>query len=179
MKIKALPMLAIVLIVETGLIHLLSTEHAFEHVTYLGYLFLLDFLAALLAGYGIYSREAWGWALGFAVAMASIAGYILSRTVGLPGMEVEEWLLPSGLLALAVEGLFVLLVVLRPWRSTIFEGEPRGAPSLLGQFLTPLTMFLMVAVIGAASQLDSLSSHAENENLASLAEIARDRKSVV
>ena len=172
MKFKALPFLAIVLIVETGLIHLLTVQHAFEHAVYLGYLFLVNFLVALLAGYGIFRRQAWGWALGFAVAAVSFAGYVLSRTVGLPGVEVEEWLLPSGLLALVVEGLFVLIVLLRPWRIAVTNEALAATPSMLSQYLVPLTMFLMVAVIGAASQLDSLSSHAENEHLASLAELA-------
>jgi hypothetical protein len=35
-------------------------------------------------------------------------GYVISRTVGLPGLPaVEEWLEPLGLLSLLVEGLFV------------------------------------------------------------------------
>jgi len=174
---KMLPGLGIVLIIETGLTHLFSAPHEFEHAAYLGYLFMLNFLAALLAGYGIYRRQVWGWALGFALAAASIAGYVLSRTFGLPGMEVEEWLSPIGLLSLAVEGLFVLLFVLRPWRlNTLDEGRPISPvqpvkPSMLSHSLPALVMFLMVAVIGAANQLESSSLHTEGDHLTSLAEI--------
>jgi hypothetical protein len=172
MKTRLLPMLSIALIVETGLIHFFTVEHAFEHVVYLGYLFLLNFLAALIAGYGIYRRQAWGWGLGFAVAAGSIACYVWSRTVGLPGMEVEEWLLPTGLLALVVEGMFLLLLVFRPWRSNLPETAPQPVASWVGQYLLPLTMFLMVAAIGAAIQSDRIPSHAEEEHLASFEELA-------
>jgi hypothetical protein len=43
-------------------------------------------------------------------------GYVLSRTIGLPGMPVEEWLEPLGVLSLPVEALFVGLwpAYLRP-----------------------------------------------------------------
>jgi hypothetical protein len=41
---------------------------------------------------------------------------VLSRTVGLPGMEIEEWLTPTGVFSLIVEGIFMILVALkRPW----------------------------------------------------------------
>ena len=45
-------------------------------------------------------------------------GYVISRTVGLPGLPVEEeWLEPLGLLSLLVEALFIglyLTIFVRP-----------------------------------------------------------------
>jgi uncharacterized membrane protein YczE len=41
------------------------------------------------------------------LAGGSFVGYVISCTVGLPGLDVEEWLQPSGVLAMLVEGLFV------------------------------------------------------------------------
>jgi hypothetical protein len=67
---------------------------------------------------GIYRGKGWGWALGLLVAAGAFAGYVISRTVGLPGLPVEtEWLEPLGVLSLVVEGLFVgvfLAVLARP-----------------------------------------------------------------
>lgn len=170
MKNKPLSWLAIVLIAESGLIHFFTAQHAFEHAAYLGYLFIFNFLASLVAGYGIYRRWLWGWALGFIVASASFGGYVLSRTVGLPLMGVEEWQVPTGLLALAVESLFVLLVLQRPWRFP--QADPQLPPTLLGQARPALVMFVMVAAIGAASYGDSLTPHGGEAHLTSLEEVA-------
>jgi hypothetical protein len=108
--------LGILLILETGLIHYLAATTEFQEAEYMGYLFVANFLGALLAAYGIYRSRLWGWLLGLGVAGASIAGYIWSRTVGMPGMALEEWFTPYGVVALSVEGLFLLLLLLRPWR---------------------------------------------------------------
>jgi hypothetical protein len=58
-----------------------------------------------------------GWFLGLLVAGGAFAGYVISRTVGLPGLPVEtEWLEPLGVLSLLVEALFVgvYLAILAP-----------------------------------------------------------------
>jgi len=50
------------------------------------------------------------------MAAGSMLGYVLSRTVGVPGMEIEAWLQPLGILSLLVEGAFILLVAMKkPW----------------------------------------------------------------
>jgi hypothetical protein len=60
---------------------------------------------------GIYrGKKRWGWALGSLIAGGALAGYVISRTVGLPRLPVEaEGLEPLGVLSLVVEGLFVRL----------------------------------------------------------------------
>jgi uncharacterized membrane protein YczE len=45
--------------------------------------------------------------LGALVAGGAFAGYVISRTIGLPGMPVEDWLELLGVLSLLVEGLFI------------------------------------------------------------------------
>ena len=172
MKNKPLSWLAIVLIVETGLIHFFTAQHAFEDAAYLGYLFIFNFLAALLAGYGIYRRWLWGWALGFVVAGASFGSYVLSRTLGLPVMGVEEWLVPTGLLALVVESLFILLVLFRPWRLIEDETIALALPTLLSQLAPAVTMFLMVVTIGAASYADNRLPHGGEAHILSIEEVA-------
>ena len=116
MKSKALQWLAIALILETGLLHYFTAQSAYEQVAYMGYVFMLNFLGALIAAFGIYHRQAWGWGVGAAVTTASMIGYVLSRTVGLPGLQVELWLDPYRVVAFLVEGLFLLVILLRPWK---------------------------------------------------------------
>src|SRR5919202_6692929 len=106
------------LIVIVGLIHLINSPEDLEEGSYTGVLYLANFFGALAAAVGIYRGERWGWALGLLVAVGAFAGYVVSRTVGLPGLPVEtEWLEPLGVLSLIVEALYVglfLAVLARP-----------------------------------------------------------------
>jgi hypothetical protein len=95
------------LIAAVGLIHLLEAPEELEEVTYLGLLFLANFGGAGVAAIGIYRGHKWGWGLGVMVAGGAFVGYVISRTIGLPGMPAEEWLEPVGVLSLLVEALFV------------------------------------------------------------------------
>src|SRR5919199_4213431 len=100
-------------IVIVGLIHLIGAPEDLEEAPYQGVLFLANFFGAILAAIGIYRGRNWGWSLGALVAGGAFAGYVISRTVGLPGLPVEEeWLEPLGLLSLLVESLFVGLCLM-------------------------------------------------------------------
>ena len=94
-------------IVIVGLIHLIDAPGDLEEAPYQGLLFLANFFGALMAATGIYRGHRWGWSLGAVVAGGAFVGYVISRTIGLPGMSVEKWLEPLGLLSLLVEGLFI------------------------------------------------------------------------
>src|SRR5215208_4319429 len=115
------------LIVVVGLIHLINSPGDLEEGSYTGLLYLANFLGALAAAVGIYRGERWGWALGLLVAAGAFAGYVVSRTVGLPGLPVEEeWLEPLGVLSLLVEALFVglyLTVFVRPTGGSGVHGK--------------------------------------------------------
>jgi len=106
------------LIVIVGLIHLIEAPGDLQEAPYQGLLFLANFFGALLAAIGIYRGHRWGWSLGALVAGGAFVCYVISRTVGLPGLPVEaEWLEPLGFLSLLVEGLFVglyLAIFFRP-----------------------------------------------------------------
>jgi uncharacterized membrane protein YfcA len=105
------------LIAALGLIHLLEAPEELEEATYLGLLFLANFGGAVVAAIGIYRNSGWGWNLGALLAGGAFAGYVISRTVGLPGMDVEEWLEPLGVLSMLIEVLFLglwLTTVARP-----------------------------------------------------------------
>jgi hypothetical protein len=100
------------LIAGSGLIHLVETPEYLGEVRYIGVLFALSVVGAIVAAIGIFRGERWGWGLGALVVGASIAGYLLSRTVGLPGFRENSWeefAEPLGLLSLAVEGLFLVV----------------------------------------------------------------------
>jgi uncharacterized membrane protein YfcA len=110
------------LIVMVGLIHLIGAPEDLEETPYQGLLFLANFFGAILAAIGIYRGRSWGWSLGALVSVGALVGYVISRTVGLPGLPVEEeWLEPLGLLSLLVESLFVGLFL------TVFVRRPKEA----------------------------------------------------
>jgi hypothetical protein len=110
------------LIVASGAIHFIETPEYLDEVRYIGVLFALSVIGALVAAVGIARNERWGWNLGLLVAGGSIAGYLLSRTVGLPGFLENSWVQfaePLGLLSLLVEGAFVAIAVNVLWRRTV------------------------------------------------------------
>ena len=116
MKSKLILWLGIVLILEIGLLHILTAQGEFEEAAYMGYLFAANFFGSLVAAFGIYYKQRWGWLLGIVIAAASIAGYIWSRTLGMPGMNVEEWIVPYGVVAISLEAIFLALLFFRPWQ---------------------------------------------------------------
>jgi hypothetical protein len=110
----------IVLMSIIGVIHLILMRGEYDEAHYLGMLFAANFVGAIVSAVGIYRDSFWGWMLGFLVSAGSLAGYILSRTVGLPGMEVEEWLNPYGILSVLLEAVFFALLIWRaPWKGVV------------------------------------------------------------
>ena len=101
MKSNMLRWFAIALILEIGLLHIMTAQGQYESAAYMGYLFAANFFGALIAAFGIYHKQFWGWALGLIIAVGSIAGYAWSRTLGMPGMNAEEWFSPYGIVSLS------------------------------------------------------------------------------
>lgn len=124
----------VALIALTGLIHLIESPEYFGFATYLGLAFLVNVVGALVAAIGIYrNRMSWGWILGLIIAGGSFILYMVSRTVGLPGLTESDWLEPMGVLSLVVEGLFVILAIYHLTRSgrpdeyvPVTANEPRS-----------------------------------------------------
>ena len=115
------------LIVVVGLIHLINSPGDLEEGSYTGLLYLANFFGAILAAIGIYRGRSWGWNLGALVSVGAFAGYVISRTIGLP--VEEEWLEPLGLLSLLVEALFVglyLTAFVRPTGGSGVQNKARG-----------------------------------------------------
>ncbi len=117
----------IALIAASGVIHLIETPEYLEEMRYIGVLFIISVVGALIASIGIARDQRWGWSLGLVVAGGSLTAYLLSRTVGLPGFREntwEEFAEPIGLLSLLVEGGFVAIAAPLLW------GRASGDPAL-------------------------------------------------
>ena len=119
---KLLDIIAALLLAVIGVIHLILMRGEYEEVAYMGILFGACFVGAIVAAVEIYRGSAWGWILGFFISAGSFVGYILSRTVGLPGMEIEAWLNPLGVASLAMEVLYFVTVVQNaPWKRVLVK----------------------------------------------------------
>ncbi len=107
--------IGIALILSTGIVHMSMFREEYAEAPYLGVMFLGAFIGSILAATAIYRQELlWGWGIGAFIALGSIAGYLLSRTVGLPVSGIEPWGPASGYVSLVAEILFVVLSVRLP-----------------------------------------------------------------
>ena len=154
MKSKALQWLGIFLIFELGFLHFLTGQNDYIKAAYLGYLDMLFFLGALIAVFGIYHRQVWGWTMGFFLVISSIFVFVWSRTWGLPGQAVEPWLYPYGLVEAAVAGLFIVLLLIQPWKRFASSGRQLMIPVWLRYVLPALAFLLVVSVSFSTYQWD-------------------------
>ncbi len=97
------------LIAVIGLVHWIDMPSSFQDAPYKGLLFLLNGIAAVVVVYGIAQASRWSWLLGILVAGGALVGYVISRTIGLPGIPPDDWLDPLGILSLVVEVGFLLV----------------------------------------------------------------------
>jgi len=100
----------IALIALVGLLHALQAPEYYQKAAYAGVLFILNLLGALVAAYGIWRGERWGWWLGSLVAGGALVLYIISRTIGMPSFYETDWADAGGLISLALEALFLLWI---------------------------------------------------------------------
>jgi hypothetical protein len=165
MKIKILRGFAIFLMLEIGLVHYFSAQHEFEEAWILGYLFVANFIGALVAAYGIYRQKRWGWGLGLLIALGSLAGYVWSRTTGLPFLPAEEWLYPWGVISVITESLYCLMVPLYAWWATQTDTEP-VKPSRGWRYLLPVAGLLGLVLINFYTyRMDTLYPELDHEHV--------------
>jgi hypothetical protein len=165
MKINILRWLAVFLIIEVGLTHYFSADHAYEEAWIEGYLFFANFLGALVAAYGIYHHKTWGWVLGLSVSGGAMIAYIWSRTTGLPGLPKEEWLDPWGTTAVVIEGLFCFLVLLK----VLWRKQPE-LPSVswnknIHYLLSVVGVLALISINFTAARLDALYPELDHEHV--------------
>jgi len=103
---------AIALVLVTGAIHFVDAPSSFGDATYKGVLFVANGIAAVVAAFGISRGRRWASGLGILVAGGALVGYVISRTIGLPGLAPELWISsPLAVLSLAVEAACIAVLV--------------------------------------------------------------------
>ncbi|MEP7135944.1 MAG: hypothetical protein ABI904_13525 [Chloroflexota bacterium] len=167
MKSKLLHWLAIILILEVGLLHIMTAQFEYEEAAYMGYLFAANFFGSLAAAFGIYHKQVWGWVLGAVIAAGSIAGYAWSRTLGMPGMNVEEWITPYGVISMSVEIAFLLFFLLQPWKNSTNE----LSLSINAKYLMPIAGLLVAFGAVMTSRWDVAVTQALGHHVGSLAQV--------
>jgi hypothetical protein len=109
-----------------ALIHLLDSIGKYHETRYIFWMYVALMAGSLLtAGAVLISQRRIVWSAAAAIASLAIAGYVVSRTSGLPNAtdDIGNWTEPLGLASLFVEGCVVALSVLalRVSRATTTE----------------------------------------------------------
>jgi hypothetical protein len=87
----------------TGVIHLVLAPEYLGEQAYVGVLFILGGVACAALAIRLWQRDDLpAWVLAALTAAGMAAGFVLSRTVGLPGFKEADWE-PSGILTLLLE----------------------------------------------------------------------------
>jgi hypothetical protein len=112
--------LAAVGLVGMAIVHLVDSPDKFAETPYVGVLFLALIAASLvIAELIVRGSGSPAWIAGAGLAAATILGYVVSRTIGLPGAPEDDlgnWLEPLGMVSLLVEAI-VVWVCLTGWLS--------------------------------------------------------------
>jgi hypothetical protein len=102
-------------LVGIALIHVLDLNGKIHELPYVGWMFIGLIVSALVVTeLLIRGDDVRAWLAAGALSAATMVGYAVSRTTGLPGDgdgDVGNWLEPLGLASLVVEGVVVLLAV--------------------------------------------------------------------
>ena len=108
----------------TAWIHVVEFSGKFSEVPYLGVGYILLSIASAASIVMVLRHRVEGWYLGGATAAATLIGYVLTRTTGLPGSagDIGNWSEPIGTWSLLFEGLAVALAVIMV--STHFRRSP-------------------------------------------------------
>jgi Na+/melibiose symporter-like transporter len=93
-----------------ALIHLLDSIGKWSETRYLFWMYVGLMIASLAtAGWVLFTRSRTALLAAAAVAASALVGYVVSRTVGMPGAthDIGNWTEPLGLASLFVEGAVV------------------------------------------------------------------------
>jgi hypothetical protein len=114
-----------------GLIHLLDSIGKYGETRYIFWMYIALIVGSIaVAGLLLYRGGRLAWGAAGVLALSAIAGFVLSRTTGLPSAkgDVGNWTEPLGLASLFVEGCLVALSafeVLRPRPATAAPADRR------------------------------------------------------
>jgi len=174
MKSKALQWLGMLLIFQMGFFHYLTAQNDYLKSPFLGYLDMIIFLGVLIAVFGMYYQQVWGWMVGFVVAISSISIFVWSRTLGLPGQITEPWLYPYGVVGSALGGLFLILVLMQPWKRFASSAGGLRTRFWFRTLLSALAFLFVVSVSYATYQWDAYARViGYHQHVGSLASVCR------
>ncbi|QIY74482.1 hypothetical protein HEP84_40640 [Streptomyces sp. RLB1-33] len=95
-----------------ALIHLLDLPGKLKETPYLGAAYIVLIVASVaVAEYLMRRHDRRAWLAATALAAAVLLGYVVNRSVGLPGAmdDIGNWLEPLGLASMFVEAVVVVL----------------------------------------------------------------------
>lgn len=99
-------------LVAIAFIHMLQLPAAFAAIGYLGALFIAAIVACLgLAAVMTRTSDDRAWTASGSLAVLILLGYVISRTIGLPGFtdDIGEWAETLGLASMVAEGFVVFV----------------------------------------------------------------------
>ena len=99
-------------LVSIALIHMLQLPSAFAGIGYLGALFIVAIAVSLLVAAALTrTSDDRAWAAAGGLAALILLGYVISRSVGLPGFtdDMGEWSERPGLASMVVESLVIFV----------------------------------------------------------------------
>jgi len=158
MKSPTLQWLAIILIVQSGVLHLVNAQAQYQKAPYLGYLAMAYVFGALIAAFLIYHNKQTGWLMGLFVASISIIFFVLTRSVTLPGLTIEQWLYPFWLVAAIAEGLYLLLfLIVNLWKPSVSVDEKPASLRRLSYLLPLFGAILISGITYGTTRWDSFA----------------------
>jgi hypothetical protein len=102
--------LIIVGLAGVALIHLMDAPGQFSQASYIGWMYVgLITSCVVLAAAHLRGSDPRLWTLTILLALSVMTGYVVSRTVGLPGLgdDIGNWSEPLGIASLFVEGSLI------------------------------------------------------------------------
>ena len=105
---------AVVGLAAVALIHILELQGKLKETPYLGIGYILLIVACVVSGaLLLHSNDRRGWILGGGAAFATLVGYSITRTVGLPKSmdDIGNWLEPIGLASIFLEAIVTSIAV--------------------------------------------------------------------
>ena len=158
MKSKTLQWLAIILLLQSGVLHWADAQAQYQKIPYLGYLAMSYVVGASISIILIYFRKWIGWLVGLLVTAVSITVYVLMRVIALPGLAVEPWLYPYGVIGTVVEALFILLFfVERPWKKFLPVVDAKPASRRLSFLFSLFGVVFISGITYGADRWDSFA----------------------
>ena len=106
---RVVSVVAVLGLAETAWIHLHDLSEKFAETPYLGVGYAALVIAAITAAALIIKGHRYGWLLGGAACAATIVGFTLTRTTGLPAAtgDIGNWGETAGIYALVAEAVVV------------------------------------------------------------------------